>query len=416
MSFRAFVRALGAALVGLLGFTAPAPAASAVADRAPVILISLDGFRWDYCDLHPAETPTLRRLRAEGVSTRSLVPAFPSNTFPNHYTLVTGLYPAHHGIVNNKMFDPRTGEFFRYNNPASSREAQWWGGEPIWITAVKQGRISACSHWAGSEAEIGGHRATYWRPFDYFDVTFEQRLEKFAGWFALPPAQRPAVAVFYIEEANARGHYQGPDSAALVATLRQIDTQVETLLARLARDGVTPNVVIVSDHGMTAVSPDRRLALDDYLDVSTVQIEDSGSTLGLRPRAGVELATIERALARLPHAQVYRAENLPARFQMSGHPRIPPLWILPEEGWRIDTSAAIQQADRNPRTVVGDHGYDPALANMHGIFLAHGPAVRRGVSLPECENIHVYNLLCALASLTPAPNDGDDRLVRAALR
>ena len=416
MSFRAALRRLIALAACSVGCAASAVAAEPAPPRDPVVLVSLDGFRWDYCDLHPAETPTLRRLRREGVSARGLVPVFPSNTFPNHYSIVTGLYPAHHGIINNKMIDPRSGEFFRFNSPQSSREPQWWGGEPIWITAVKQGRVSACSYWPGSEAEIGGTRATHWRPFDYFERTFDQRLETFAAWFELPTTPRPAVATFYIEEANARGHYQGPGSPELIATLKQIDAQVAALQARLARAGVTPNFVLVSDHGMTATANARRLILDDYVDLATIQIDDGGSTVGLRPLGGTDLATLERALARMPHAKIYRAENLPAHFRLTGHPRIPPLWILPDEGWRVDTRATAADSDRRNRPIVGDHGYDPALASMRGIFIAHGPVFKRGVVLDEVENIHIYNLLCAVAGLTPAANDGDDRLMRAALR
>jgi predicted AlkP superfamily pyrophosphatase or phosphodiesterase len=153
MKFR-FLAALALACCNL--------AASRAAERAPLILISLDGFRWDYCALHPDETPNLRRLAREGVAARALIPVFPSNTFPNHYSIVTGLYPSHHGIINNDMFDSRLGEFFHYKSPAAVHDPRWWGGEPIWVTAVKQGRKSASLYWVGSEAEIEGTRPTFW--------------------------------------------------------------------------------------------------------------------------------------------------------------------------------------------------------------------------------------------------------------
>lgn len=406
------LRAAASAIVfALLTVVALASAAA-----PPLILISLDGFRWDYSDLHPEETPHLRRLKSEGVSAKALVPVFPSNTFTNHYSIVTGLYPARHGIINNYMFDPRTGEFFRYNTAKSVREPQWWSGEPIWITAVKQGRVSACSYWPGSEAVIDGRQATYWKPFDYFNLTFDGRLETLVAWFKQPPEQRPLVATFYIEEANASGHDYGPDSPELVATLRQIDAQLGQLQSRLAREGLTFNLVVVSDHGMTAVAPERLLILDDYLDLSAVQIEHFGSTVGLRPRSG-DLAEWENSLASIPHAKVYRAENLPARFQMHDNPRIPPLWILPDEGWRAETLAAASRPRASGQPLRGDHGYDPALPSMHGILIAHGPSFKNdGSVIDRVESVHVYNLLCAVTGLTPAPNDGDDRLIRAMLK
>jgi len=183
---------------------------------APVLLISLDGFRWDYCDKYPAETTNLRRLKREGASAQALIPVFPSNTFPNHYSIATGLRPARHGIINNHMFDAKTGRLFHYNQPASARDGSWWGGEPVWITAVRQGRASACYFWPGSEAQIGGLRPTFWKPFDY-TIPFQKRVDDLFGWLKLPERERPAVITFYFEETNVVGHSAGPDSPELAA-------------------------------------------------------------------------------------------------------------------------------------------------------------------------------------------------------
>ena len=163
--------------IGIVGTASLPGAGAATSPRPPVILISLDGFRWDYMARHPRETPHLRELAEHGVVAASLVPVFPSNTFPNHYTIATGLYPSHSGIVNNHMFDVSLGEFFLYTQPKSAHDPRWWGGEPIWITAVKQGKHSACSFWPGSEASIKGVHATYWKPFDY-SVPFARRLDE----------------------------------------------------------------------------------------------------------------------------------------------------------------------------------------------------------------------------------------------
>jgi predicted AlkP superfamily pyrophosphatase or phosphodiesterase len=381
---------------------------------APVLLISMDGFRWDYTALHPAETPHIRQLAAEGVTSRGLIPVFPSNTFPNHYSIVTGLYPSHSGILNNHMWDADLHEAFVYTQRKSARDSRWWGGEPIWITAVRQGRASACSFWPGSEAEIKGTHATFWKPYDY-SVPFEQRLDELVGWLKLPEAQRPAVITFYLEEANSAGHKYGPDSAELVTTLKMLDGRIAAITSRLATENLPVNYVLVSDHGMTNCGPDRVLVLDDYLDLKTVQVDFEETSCGLRPLGNTTADAVVQALAKMPHAKAYRAADLPARLHVDPNsPRVPPVWILPDEGWQVLTRGVFNAVKEH--FVHGQHGYDPALPAMHGIFIASGPAFRRGVVIPEVENVHIYNLLCAAAGLKPAPNDGDDRLVRAALR
>ncbi len=406
-----FLRVLALTLVWLVTL------ATCSAERAPLVLISLDGFRWDYCALHPAETPHLRRLIREGVTARSLIPVFPTNTFPNHYSIVTGLYPSHHGIINNTFFDSALGAIFRYNQSASARDRRWWGGEPIWITAVKQGRASACSFWPGSEAEIGGLRPTYWKPYDYDGTSFEKRLDELVAWLRLPTAQRPAVVTFYLEETNTAGHRYGPDSPQLVAAIKLLDDRVGTLSARLRAEGITPNLVIVSDHGMTSCDADRVLILDDYLDLATVQIDFEETSAGLRPLAGNDVAAMMRTLAKIPptQAQAYRSAELPARFHVdAANTRVPPVWIVPAEGWHVVRRSLYNKALTN--FLRGQHGYDPGFESMGGLFIAHGPAFKSGEVVAAVENIHIYNLLCAALALTPAPNDGDDRLVKLALR
>jgi predicted AlkP superfamily pyrophosphatase or phosphodiesterase len=381
--------------------------------RAPLLLISLDGFRWDYCELYPAETPNLRRLKAEGASARELIPVFPSNTFPNHYSIVTGLRPANHGIVNNNFFDPTVGQFFHNKQPASNHEEHWWGGEPIWITAVKQGRVSACYFWPGSETSLHGVRPTFWKPYDY-SVPFEQRLSELIRWLKLPVKERPAVIAFYFEETNSAGHAYGPGSPELGQAIKLLDAQVGAILERAKAEQITLNLVIVSDHGMTALSSERVVLLDDYLDLTAVQVDFEGPTVGLRPNDG-DVAGLLRKLAKLPaQAKAFRLEDLPRHLAVSPNPRQPPVWILAAEGWHVERRSLFN-ATRD-RYMKGEHGYDPALVTMHGILIVHGPAFRAGGAVVEpVENIHIYNLLCAATGLRPATNDGDERLVRSLL-
>ncbi len=387
--------------------------AAAAAERPPVILVSLDAFRWDYCDLYPKETVNLRAFRAKGVSARALIPVFPSNTFPNHYSIVTGLRPAKHGIVNNRFFDSATGKFFIYNLPQSVRQSEWWGGEPIWVTAAKQGRRSACSFWVGSEAEIAGHRPTFWKPFDP-RLPFEERLAEAVEWLNLPVAQRPAVITFYLEDTNRAGHDYGPSAPETAAAIQLLDQRVGQMVAAVEKIGVAANFLVVSDHGMTALEPGNPILLDDYLDLSLVQIDFDGPVVGLRPVEG-SVETVLAALATLPHARVVRREDLPAEFHMGATPRLPPLWILPERGWSImRRNPATIERDRRTK---GEHGYAPTERDMQGIAVAWGPDFKQGEPVFDpVESIHVYELLCALVGLRAAPNDGDDRLVKAWLR
>jgi predicted AlkP superfamily pyrophosphatase or phosphodiesterase len=431
------------ALLLLAGFL-PRLRAATGGDTPALLLISMDGFRWDYCARHPAESPHIRELASEGISARELIPVYPSNTFPNHYAIVTGLYPAHHGIVNNDMFDPALGAFFHYTLPAASGDSRWWGGEPIWITAVKQGRTSASYYWVGAEAAVEGLRPTYYKHFNaktYETEPFQARIDQVVAWLKLPPGQRPAIITFYLEETNGAGHKYGPDSPELAATIKLQDGRIGDLLDRLKAERLPPiNVVIVSDHGMTDVSPDRVMLLDDYLDPASVEIDFQSPAMGLRPVKGHGSARdIVRALAGLPHAKAYLTDNrppipglagwwhrldvslfhraayLPARFHLTGNPRIPDVWIVPELGWHIQTRANAKVPAVHDQK--GDHGFDNACQDMHGILIANGPSFRSdGTVIDPVANIHIYNLLCAALHLTPAPNDGDDRLVRAMLR
>jgi predicted AlkP superfamily pyrophosphatase or phosphodiesterase len=402
----------GAALALALATFAIGRAAS---PPPPLILISLDAFRWDYCALHPAETPHLRQLAREGAAARALIPVFPSNTFPNHYSIVTGLYPSHHGIINNHIFDSVLGEFFHYNQLASARDHRWWGGEPVWITAVKQGRKSACSFWPGSEAEIAGVRPTFWKSYDYAATPFAKRLDELIGWLHLPAEQRPAIVAFYLEETNTAGHKFGADSPETTAAIQLLDGQVGEVMDRLRTDRIDANLVVVSDHGMTPCSVDRVIILEDYLDFADVQADFDGTVAGLRPLTG-DTAALLRALTALPpHAKVYRAGELPARFHVDArNPRVPPVWIVADEGWHLDRRAWFNA--KRDDYMKGEHGYDPALDSMHGILIAQGPSFKSGVTVGPVENVHIYNLLCAALGLTPAPNDGDDRLVHTMLR
>lgn len=403
-------------LFGLASCAAPAakPDAPPPGRDGPLILVSIDGFRWDYLQQHPA--PTLARLAAEGAHARSLTPAFPSKTFPNHYTLVTGLRPETHGIVANWFWDPHLGEMFGM----AKLEPHWWeAGEPVWITAEKQGVRTACFFWPGSETELQGLRPTFYRPFEK-KLTPTERVDGLLAWLDLPEAARPKFFTLYFDHVDTAGHNFGPLAPETAAAVKEADEAIARLLAGLETRGLAQraNLVILSDHGMSETSADRVIFIEDMVDTSLVQVESLGPNGGVRPKpdSGVtpaELVASIRAKAP-PQLQVYLREEVPERLHYRRNDRIPPVVLMADDHWNIESKVSWARLRNNyPR---GSHGWDPELPNMGALFLAHGPAFKRRHTFGAVESIHVYNLLCAVLGITPAKNEGDARLAREVLR
>jgi predicted AlkP superfamily pyrophosphatase or phosphodiesterase len=376
-----------------------------------LILVSLDGFRWDYLQKFKTQTPHLNQLAAHGVHMERLIPVFPSLTFPNHYTIVTGLWPEHHGIVNNRMYDPNLKtNFYIFDNPGPTN-GLWWGGEPIWVTAIKQGRIADCMFWPGSEAEIDGTRPTEWKTFDA-KISPDEVVDTGLNWLA-QTNERPNLVTLYFHEVDTESHHHGVESVQVARAVPEMDEAVGRLmdgLHHLQLDDLV-NVIIVSDHGMTDLSTNRVIALSDYVDLGSVQVDTWGAVAGLRPLDGNVDALYGEFAGKENHFKVYRQENMPARFHYTDNPRIPPVVLVADEGWYINK----RPIDPSKTFESATHGFDPELKSMGAMFIAYGPAFRHGVTLPPAPNVDIYNLLCATLGLQPAPNDGDDSLVREVL-
>ncbi len=400
------------AILGLLSCllvscsTPPTPAPG-----GPLILVSIDGFRWDYLKIHGA--PTLQALASGGVHATRLSPSFPSKTFPNHYTLVTGLYPSHHGIVANWFYDPVDNAKF----DMSKTDSRWWdGGEPVWITAEKQGVRAGCFFWPGAEAEHHGLRPSLYKPFDK-KLTATQRVDGLLAWLALPPAQRPKLLTLYFDIVDDMGHTFGPRAPETAAAVKEVDQAIARLLAGLDRLGLrdSANLVIVSDHGMSETSPDQTVFLDDLMDMSKVRVEATGPYGGVRPNPGVDVAALVAGIRAKapPSIKVYLREEVPARLHYSQGGSIPPVLLIADDHWSVEEKSRWTRAWAEKHK--GNHGWDPATENMGALFIANGPAFKHGVEIPDVENIHVYNFLCAVLGIKAGANDGDGRLVKAAL-
>ena len=407
------LRILLVALACVLAACRPAPLP---AERAIVILVSIDGFRWDYLDRH--EAPNLARLAAQGVRSEGLIPQFPSKTFPNHYTIVTGLRLANHGIISNNMRAADIPGEFALSNRDVLADPRWWGGEPIWNTAEQQGRIAAAMFWPGSETVIGGRQATFWKPFDD-DLPHPERVGQVLSWLKLPEGKRPSFLTLYFSEVDNAGHDDGPESEAVNDAVRNVDRSLGELVAGVNNLGLADRVhyIVVSDHGMAALSPDRMIVLDNYIDVAAMDVVDWAPVLGLSPKDG-NVAKLYAALKdKHPHLAVYRKNEIPPEYGLAGHPRLPPVVGIADEGWYITSQREVDswgQSDRRPPA--GTHGYDGRARSMHGLFVASGPRIKSGLIVKPFENIHVYDFICAVMGLTPAKNDGDPAVTRDMLR
>lgn len=367
-----------------------------------VILVSMDGFRWDYLDR--ADTPTLDRLAAEGFRAEALVPAFPSKTFPNHYTIATGLYPEHHGIVDNTFYDPERGAWFSMTDTGTVRDGSWWGGEPIWVTAGRQGLRSGTCFWPGSEAEIAGGRPTYVRAYDG-GMSWEERVGQVLDWLDLPGDERPHFLTLYFEEPDHAGHDHGPDGPDVEVAAAEADAGLALLVAgleeRLMLDSV--DLLVVSDHGMAGTGPDRLVFLDDYVDTRALEITSWGTFASIWPDAD-EVDAVAEALADVDSARCAKREELPAALHFSDNPRIAPVICVADVGWSITTRDwAATWPDYYDG---GTHGYDPASPEMHGILVGRGPQLAQGLVSPPVHNVDLYPLMAHLLGIAPADSDG----------
>jgi predicted AlkP superfamily pyrophosphatase or phosphodiesterase len=305
------------------------------------------------------------------------------------------------------MIDAAIGERFSMSAP-TAKDPRWWGGEPLWITAQTQGHKAASMFWPGSDVAIMGTRPAYWRLYDD-DYPNRDRVGEVLKWLRLPPAERPTFITLYFSDVDNVGHSAGPESAEVLEAAAVIDREVGALV-----DGVNAlelqaavHYVIVSDHGMSQTSTQRLVAIDDYIDLKTVDLVDSTPVLGVWPRTAT-VDEVYRALKdKHPALTVYKREDVPRELHFNSHPRIPPVIGIASDGWTLTTRSQRTEWQQTGRRTGGNHGYDPRNRSMHGLFIASGPQFRRGVTVPAFESVHLYAMMARVLGLSPAANDGD---------
>lgn len=368
-------------------------------DKPYVIVISFDGFRYDYLDRYDA--PNFERLARRGVRADGLIPVFPSKTFPNHYSIATGMYTDKHELVDNTFYDPEFDAVFRLSDRSAVSDGRWYGGEPIWVTAETQGMVTAAFFFVGTEAEIRGVRPTEYRTYDG-SVSNSARVDQALEWLRRPAEERPHLIMLYFSAVDGAGHEFGPDSPEVERAVAQVDRVLGRLLDGLdtLEVGDEVYVIVVSDHGMEGVSTERAEYIEDVVPLKGIRVLGSGPYVTLWVDGdSARVREVEAALnAGLRHARAYRRDAMPERWRYAGSPRVGDIMVLAEPGHQVAGSR------RNPPRSGGAHGYDPATApNMQGIFLAAGPAIRPGVRIPAFENVHVYPLIAHLLGLRPNP-------------
>jgi predicted AlkP superfamily pyrophosphatase or phosphodiesterase len=362
-----------------------------------VVLVSLDGFRYDYPKEHGA--PHMQDMMKIGATApEGMIPSYPSLTFPNHWTLVTGLLPEHHGIVRNNFYDPVRKENYSYTDATKSSDGTWYGGVPLWSLAEQQGMRAATFLWPGSEATVAGHR-----PDDY--VKFQDYMDGHVGvdqvitWLKLPAAKRPHFMTLYIAETDHMGHWYGPDSVEEREAVHIVDALMGELRARLDATGLPVDLVIVSDHGMT-MSDNNWIQFDEYADLANVKTQD----WLMYPETEAEKQRIYEEFQAHPDPRfkVYRQKDVPEHLHYTGNPRIgDPVAV-------VDAPYIAHVHKGTVRTDAADHGYDPSkFPEMKAFFLATGPDIRRGVTVDSFPNVDIYSFIARLLDLKTPPNDGE---------
>jgi predicted AlkP superfamily pyrophosphatase or phosphodiesterase len=364
------------------------------------VIFSLDGFRWDYPQ--KTSTPTLNMIAREGVKAVSLVPSFPSKTFPNHYTIATGLYPDHHSLINNSFFDREMNKSYAIVNKEARFNPDFYSGEPIWITAQNQGVKTASFYWVGSDVAIQGKHPDYWKMYDG-SVPFMQRTDTIIKWLKMPETQRPRLIMAYYHEPDGIGHNYGPDDPRTLKLVTELDSITGILYDRIKAlpNGNCINFIVLSDHGMGPISPERNVALKDHIPENwPVRMEGGNPNFNLYAD-GSYADSVYKALKPLKGISVYRPSEVPEHLNYGKNPRVGDLIVFADSAWSITINKP-----KNKFTG-GTHGYDPQNTDMHAIFYACGPRFKKEYVHPSFQNIHIYPLLAHLMGIKPAKTDGD---------
>ena len=363
--------------------------------RNLTIVVSLDAFRWDYPTIY--NTPWLDSIAANGVAA-TMVPSYPSSTFPNHFTLATGLVPDHHGIVNSQFWAPEKGELFSMGDSATRYNPYYFGGEPIWITAKKQGVKSASIYWVGSDVAIQGLYPDYYLRWDNEPrLTYPQRVDEALRIAKLPESERPSLLMVYFDEPDWTTHHYGPVAEESEAVIEQLDSLMGILYRGLKELDYGVNLIVTSDHGMTEISDEKFISIEQTVNPDWVERIVSTNPTSIFCKEGCRDSLFNQ-LSKVKHISVWRKEEVPAHLNYGSSNHLGDIIVAPDLGWQFATT---------PRGLNGAHGYDINEPDMQIIFRACGPDFKRGYTLPHSfSNVDLYSILAELLKIEPAKTDG----------
>ncbi len=380
-----------------------------------VVMVSFDGFRYDYAQKYPVKH--IKNFIKKGAAAEKMYPAYPSKTFPNHYTLVTGLYPDHHGLIDNTFYDAGRDTFYSIRQRDKVEDAYYYGGLPLWQLVQQNGMKSASFFWVGSEAKIAGEFPTYYHRFDD-TVPPSNRVQAVFDWLNLPEADRPHLITIYFSMVDTKGHDAGPNAPETQAAVMQADSLVGMLMNGLKSIKLPVNVILTSDHGMYEMQnkPETFIITDKFLEGFT---DDDFRFVNNSTHANIFIKNkaqadkiYEQIAAKATHFKIYKRADIPASLHFNSHPRIGDMLLVAEPGFSFYSKESLIKKPEK-RKVWGVHGFDPYVTpEMGAIFYANGPNIKKGVKIPAFQNIHVYPFVAQLLGITPPPAiDGDAKVL-----
>lgn len=365
-----------------------------------LILFSLDAFRWDY--VNRGLTPNFDSVKKYGVSALSLRSVFPSKTFPNHFSIISGMYASNHGIIQNDFENPFNGEEYSIGDSASVKNPIWYLGEAFWETAERQGIKTASYFWPGSEMSLTYRHPSYYERYVH-NRNYKTRIDGVINWLKLPYKDRPHFITLYVDETDRKGHEFGPNSNEINKAIQLSDSLVGYLFSQLKSINMqdSTDIIMLSDHGMTEISNKRMINLEKILG-EKANIQGTGPVMMIEPLKKDQDDLYKKLKANENHFKVYKKDEIPEYYHFMNHPFISSIIVIADLGWSLETNKSEQRMSK--KQIGGNHGYDNNELDMHGIFFAFGPDFKPGYKTGTIWNIDIYPLLCKIFNIYPRQN------------
>ncbi len=379
-------------------------------DKNYVILLSLDGFRYDYIDKF--NTKNIKNIAKKGVRVKRLNPSNPTKTFPNHYTIVTGLYPDNHGLIGNSFYDKKLGKY-SMGDRNSVENGKFYGGEPIWNTAKKAGLKTASYFWVGSESKINGMQPDFWKPYKH-NTPFKERINTVIDWLKLPKNKRPRLITLYYHQPDYEGHKTGTNSQELQNQIKYVDEQVAILYNKLMQLSIAKNInlIIVSDHGMKELDGTKNIYLEDYISIKDdiIGIYGGNPCYTIRAKKG-KTDKVYNKLKNVKHLDVFKRGQAPKELHLANHHHTGDMMVIAKSPY------GLYPVNKNfiPKKF-GVHGYLNTTEEMGAIFVGVGNAFKVGYEQESINNVDIYNLIADILDIKPAQNNGNFENVKSLLK